>query len=131
MTDPQTNPASQRLRFHYEKAGLHRVVHCDGVYGGPSPSGQQLVLHFFSERRPIPKSVTAVFDPATGKVTDDATEKDQRDGVFREVETTAIMSLDVAQSLRKWLDQHIDTLEQLQAIAGKDGDDDGNGGHVE
>ena len=103
---------SKTIDFDFEKATGFRVVHVDGVFGGPTPRRGLFQIAFYNERWPIPKKVTHVL------VADGAGRELQREGreaVFREVEFSAIMTEATARSLRDWLSRHLDKLEELEA----------------
>ena len=107
-----------RMRFFYLKSNAFRVVHVDGVIGGPTPSG---LLHasLFSERAPLPTMVEhAVDDLGGGKLRLGAeVSKESKDGFVREVEVGLMMSLDKAKQLRDRLDRNIEKVEAM--ISGK------------
>jgi hypothetical protein len=100
------------IRFHYIKSNAYRVVHADGVIGGPTPSGL-FQMSFFSERLPIPTSVDhAAVDLGGGRMRlgeEIATEG--KKGVVREVEVGVAMTMEMAKLLRDWLTDGIQRLE--------------------
>ena len=105
------------MHFEYEKSGLHRVVYADGMYGGVAPRGNHLNISFFSERWPIPKQLD--FTPTSAgqnwaKVEGEPKAKKAREGIFREVEVTVVMDLQVAQSFYRWLGEKISLLTTSQ-----------------
>lgn len=110
------------VRFHYIKSNAYRVVHADGVVGGPTPSGL-VHVSFFSERLPIPTVVDhAVSDIGGGRGTlGNEIAREGKKGVVREVEVGVVMTLDTAKLLRAWLDDNITRLE----TALRSGDDTG------
>jgi hypothetical protein len=104
---------TDRVLFNYIKSNFFRVVHADGAHGGITPRGL-IEINFYSERRPIPKSVvhshtsSGVLGP---EITD---ERVEREGLVREVDVGVIMGLGTAKSLYTWLADKIQLLEQLQ-----------------
>jgi hypothetical protein len=117
---PPTNVRfSGEMKFHFEKANFFRVIHVDGAFGGLSPTATGLQMSLYSERAPIPKEV--VHQINNGVMGPEILDRRiVRDGVFREVEATLNMSLDVAISMRDWLSGRIDELraisEQIKSI---------------
>jgi hypothetical protein len=108
-----SNHVPTRLKFDYIKSNFFRVVHADGVYGGPSPH-RELCLTFFNERFPIPKSSIYNIAP-TGELQDELqSERDARTGIVREVEIAVMMDLSVAKSLALWLADKIAEIEGIQ-----------------
>ncbi len=119
-SDPTRTEPPTRIRFDYIKSNYHRVIHADGVVGGPTGSGF-LTITFWNERAPIPQQVThdVAFDPQTGALTlgdEIKSERAQRTAIVREAEASVVMSLTVAKSLKTWLEGHIATLEQLEGL---------------
>jgi hypothetical protein len=107
------------VRFHYMKSNAFRVIHADGVLGGPTPSGL-IHLSFFSERFPIPTVIEHAITDAGGGRRELGKEiaKEGKDGVVREVEVGVMMSLEMAKQLRSWLSNHI---QQIETALGDDG----------
>ena len=109
------------IAFHYIKSNNFRVVHADGVWGGPTPRGY-MSMNFYSERTPIPRRVTLSLTPEgdLGKLGDEV-DRDSREGFVREVEVEVILDLELARSLAQWLDDKIKALQdQKNAIAKKE-----------
>ena len=101
------------IRFHYLKSNFFRVIHVDGAHGGITPRGQ-IQMALFSDRHPIPQQTVQ-------RVTEEGTlgdeirqERVEREGIVREVEVEAIMTLDTGRTLVKWLEDKVHTLEKLR-----------------
>lgn len=105
------------LKFHYEKSRQFRVIHVDGAHGGLSPNGRGIVMSLYSERKPIPKEEVFVREGDATKFEEDKTRRDEREGLFREVEVTAIMDIEVAKALDKWL---VRKIRDHETIVGAD-----------
>ncbi|HET7501633.1 MAG TPA: hypothetical protein VFK02_11535 [Kofleriaceae bacterium] len=107
------------VRFHYIKSSAFRVVHADGVVGGPTPSGL-IHLSFFSERLPIPTIVDhAASDAGGGRLMlGEEIAKEGKEGVVREVEVGVVMTIDMAKKLHMWLGDNIQRIET--AVRGDD-----------
>ena len=110
MTKPKSNGENNqdRVRFHYLKSSGYRVIHVDGAIGGPTPSGY-IHMSMYSERNAIPiEQVQPINkDGSLG----DPIETVKRDGVVRDMEIDAIMSIGTAKLIRDWLDSHIKLTE--------------------
>jgi len=102
----------KKVRFHYIKSNHFRVIHVDGAHGGITPTGM-IQVAFHNDRSPIPQQVVSTVHENGTLGREIAEERVSRDGVVREVEVEAIMSLDTARALRKWLDEKIQSLEDL------------------
>ena len=108
------SPEHMEIRFFYEKSRDFRVVHVDGAYGGLTPSGKNVAVSLYSERRPIPRE--QVFDVGSdGRLADRPKATVSKQGLFREVEVCAIMDIAAAQALHAWLGRII------EASAGTEG----------
>ena len=99
------------VAFHYIKSKSFRVVHCDGVWGGPTPRGY-MAISFYSERHPIPRILT--HEVTREGVVGSESGRDIRDGIVREVEVEVVMDLQMARDVVKWLQEHIATLENIR-----------------
>lgn len=104
------------LRVEYIKSAFFRVVHVDGIFGGPTPRGM-IHMDVFSERQPIPqKAVYRITssDDGEGRALGDEIREQRigRDSIIREVEVGLSLDLEVAKSLRDWLNRNIEKLEK-------------------
>ena len=122
VDDPENNPdgAPTLIRFDYIKSSLHRVIHADGVVGGPTGRGN-LTATFFSERAPIPQQVShaVVKDEATNVIRlgeEIQGTRIAREAIVREADVTVVMDLKTAQALHVWLGHHLETLANLQNL---------------
>ena len=75
------------VRFHYIKSNTYRVVHVDGVYGGPTP-GKLLYVSFYNERFPIPNVIEHAATDIGGDTValGEETRREGKDGVVREID---------------------------------------------
>lgn len=95
-------PMPEPMKFSMEKSQHHRVVHVDGVFGGPTPTGF-VHMAVFSQRLPLPKATYHELQD-DGRLGPEITEKrESREGVFREVEVSLMMSASEALSIATWL----------------------------
>ena len=70
-------------------------------------------INFYSERRPIPlQTVHSIEDGKLGDEIEDR--RVGKEGVVREMEVAAIVDLNAAKALRKWLDERITELQGIQ-----------------
>ena len=94
----------KKIQFDYIKTTNYKECHIDGAFGGITPS-QKLQVSLFSERPPIPKSITNELhdDGKLGK----EVSRDTRDAIIRNVEVTAYMDRTVAISLYEWLGKQL------------------------
>ncbi len=102
------------VRFYYLKSSQFRVVHVDGAHGGLTPRGQ-IQMALFNERQPIPQQTLEKLTPEGGLGDEIKDKRIQKEGLIREVEVEAIMTLESAKSLVTWLQQRIDLLQKLRA----------------
>ncbi len=102
------------IKFIYEKGTDFKVHQIDGVLGGTSPHGD-IFLNFFSERFPIPETVSyeLLENDKLGK----EIEKDVKNAIIRELECGIILNIETAKKINEWLSQKI--TENEKVIKGK------------
>jgi len=102
---------SRAITFHHIKSNLFRVIHADGVWGGVTPN-LNIQLAFYSERNPIPTSVTQEFgeNGLPGKLI----ETTGREGVVREFDASVVISIEVAKVFQEWLGKKIEQAENIK-----------------
>ena len=102
------------VEFQFERSAFFRVIHVDGAFGGPSPTG---LIHMavYSERPHIPKKVVHRIEGGAlgGEVME---KRETRQGIFRELEADLVLSLETAISIRTWLDERIDQIQKARNI---------------
>ena len=107
------NPSSS-ITFHYIKSNEFRVIHADGVWGGATPRSY-ITMSFYSERVPIPQTIThEVKEGILGSEQN----RSSKDGIIREVEVEVMIDLVMAKSLIPWLQEKIDQLENRNQSEG-------------
>ena len=107
--EPNNGKAKKSIRFHFEKSGDFRTIHCDGAIGGWNPTGY-LFMGLFAERLPIPKIVTYDLKPDGTLDKETPSRWEGRDGVFRELEVGVVLSEDTAKRIHKWLGDHLEKI---------------------
>lgn len=111
------NKPKEKVTFHYIKSNGFRAVHADGVWGGVTPRGY-ITMSFFSERAPIPQSLThEVVQNKLGVETD----IESKTGIVREVEIEVLVDLPMAKSLIPWLQEKINFLENIKQDQSQEG----------
>ena len=99
---PKDTPKS--IEFHYVKSNSFRTFHCDGVWGGITPRGY-ISMSCYSERFPIPRSLTLEFSPE-GEVGAE-TARDTKQGLVREVGVELMMDVPLAEVVIAWLQEKV------------------------
>jgi hypothetical protein len=114
----------ESLEFHYVKSNGFRVVHADGVWGGPTPRGY-ITMSFFSERAPIPARISHELQTpepnSPDRIIGPEIARDAKDGLVREVEVEVMVDLAMAKSLLGWLGEKVLLLEGRDKAKGKAG----------
>ena len=114
----------ESVEFHYVKSNGFRVVHADGVWGGPTPRGY-ITMSFYSERAPIPRKISLELKPpepnSSNRILGQEIVRDSKDGLVREVEVEVMVDLEMAKSLLKWLRGKVRVLEGQDKTKGKAG----------
>jgi hypothetical protein len=104
------------IEFHFEKSGLFRVIHVDGVVGSIAPGNHLIRMSVYSERAPVPQVM--VHRITNGTLGGEVTEKRvSRSGVYREVDADLVINVDTAIAIRGWLDDRIKDVENARALA--------------
>lgn len=103
--------STQELAFDFIKSALFRVIHADGIIGGPTPQGY-LHFAFYSERPPIPRRMVHTLSD-TGSLGEPLMDKMVvRDAIVREMDIDVIMNWQVAEQFHIWLG---DRLKEMKA----------------
>jgi hypothetical protein len=94
-----------KITFEFKDSSLFRIIHADGVFGGPTPSGD-VYLSFFYEHGPMPSSVThSLEDNLPGP--EIMEERVASKHISRTNEVGVIMGFTVAVNLKEWLAKRI------------------------
>jgi hypothetical protein len=112
---PHAVVTGDKVRFHYLKSHLFRVIHADGALGGLTPSAD-IFFTLYSQRAPIPQVTVQKIMP-DGQLGDEITEeREQKDGIVREPEVGVVMNLATAKAFHQWLTTRIELADKtLQA----------------
>jgi len=98
------------IKVHYRSGQAYRSIHAGGAHGGALPSGD-IFMGIFSERTNFPDcSVIELEREASGYSGKEIVKIEQ--GLVREMEVGVFMNINVARSLRQWLDEKIAFIEQ-------------------
>ena len=92
--------------FHFTESSHHRVIHGDGVWGGPTPQGN-IAIGFFSERGTIPKKV--INTVSEGKLGEEI-DREFESGFVRELDCTVLVSPATAHFIAEWLKAQLKAL---------------------
>jgi hypothetical protein len=98
---------------HYIKANDFRVIHCDGVYGGPAPNGKWIHASLFSERLPIANQIT--YGLNEGGQLGEEVARVTRSGLVREIEVDVVMNTETAEALATWLLSKVKFIRDFEA----------------
>ena len=107
-----TVPSS--LSFYYIKSNFFRVLHVDGLIGGPTPSGL-IFVSLYNERAAIPQITTHDITEGGQIGTEHLDERVSKKGVVREVEVGLVMSVETASSVVAWLQEKIDLTTKMRS----------------
>ncbi len=101
-----------KVTFRYVYPADLRDLYINGAYGGVSPR-HEIHAHFYSERTPIPKTVTHELTEAMTLGKEES--KEIGGDLVRLIQTSIVMDLETAVRIRKWLDDKIQFLEKLKS----------------
>lgn len=96
------------VQLDYIKSNHFRVICVDGAIGSVSPSGA-IQMALFSEREAIPRSVRHVLG-SDGQLGEELTNVRRCDYV-REIDVSAMMSVETAKGLIGWLEERVAEIE--------------------
>jgi hypothetical protein len=101
-----------KIKFEFKESSQFRIVHTDGVFGGPTPHGN-VYASFYNERLAMPVEVSHTYEG--GRIGEEILEERKvADAVERTMEVALIMNLATAKYLRDWLSNHIASIEAAQ-----------------
>lgn len=107
---------AEPIEVGYTKNSSSRVIHGDGVWGGPTPQGD-IYMAFFSEHATLPERIRLSPNLEAHRLEEQEPMSLARRGVTREIQTEVVVSLNFAIRLREWLDEKITVLQQIEAEA--------------
>lgn len=102
----QPEKATGEIPVFYTKSNFYRVIHVDGLYGGPAPTLGNIVMTVFSSRVPFPDQSA---NDASGK--EIVQRRVAKPGIEQEVEASLVLNLQTAKSMHLWLDSVIKNTE--------------------
>jgi len=106
----------KELTFKYECPEDLRDLYVNGLYGGVTPRNE-LYIHFYSERHPIPKKATNKINEK-GEVSEGSALELGGD-VVRLVQASISMDVETASKFRDWLNEQIDFINTRNKEATK------------
>jgi hypothetical protein len=105
------NDIPERVKLKFVKSNLFRVIHVDSVWGTLTPNGNGINMNLCSQRFPIPQQVVYELDQDGGFEKEISEERIQNDDIEWEVEISAIMDIETAKELMKWLQNMVQQAE--------------------
>ena len=102
---------SEHVKFHYLKSTHFRTIHADGAIGNITP-GRHVHMAIYNERPAIPREMVHEIKPDgnLGDIIQEGTVV--REGIVREMEVDVLMSVEVARSIKIWLEDQIKKIEK-------------------
>jgi len=102
------------IKIKYVFSDDYNPVHATGALGGPAPNGD-IIVNFFIERMPLPKSQTVSITPE-GKLGEILANEpdDYPDTIVRAITAGLILNLNAARSLHEWLGNNIKAVESRE-----------------
>jgi hypothetical protein len=105
------NQKKKTFTFKYIIPDDLRDYYINGVHGGVTPRNE-ISMHLFSERLPIPLSLTHTINK------DNTLSKDKKQkygaDVIRLVQSSVVMDVSTAKAIRDWLDNKIKFIDKLE-----------------
>jgi hypothetical protein len=107
------NQSPKRLKFKHIKSNFFRVIHVDGISGGVTPTSD-LCINLYSERWSIPNKLVYELDAEGSLEREVVDERDDINSVIREIDVSAVMSIETAKKLVESLQFMIEAVEDEQ-----------------
>lgn len=106
-------PQPKKVAFDYVKSNYFRVVHCDGVVGGITPTGY-LHMAAWNTRQPFPRQVVHELTPegTMGREVDRTAREAE---IIREIEVDLVFAPDMARVIIRWLEARLAELDKIAA----------------
>lgn len=101
-----------KVQSHFVKTSDYRTTHASGVFGGIFTAEGMLNMTFFTDRPPLPKTLTMEIDEETKAVIKHEVSKDSKEGMIREVSMSVNMDITVARQVSEWLIGQIRSFEE-------------------
>ena len=105
---------ANELEFDFIKSSQFRTIHVDGLFGGVGPTGRNINLAVFSERRAIPNKTVHSIEPNGVLGSEDMSRRESKHGIVRELEANLSIDLPTANAMYKWLGEKISELNAYQ-----------------
>lgn len=102
----------KEITFHYKISPNYAMYKVSGTYGGIGAQGD-IVANFYSERHPIPKTVTHELNK-DGSLKHPPSGMEKKDGVIRDVLFGLSLTMPDARAVAKWLNDMADEREQME-----------------
>ena len=109
--------AVKEIAFDYIKSNFFRVVSVDGAFGGLSPSGKEINMAIFSERRPIPKKTVHALNPDGVLGAENKERREGRTAIIREIEVDLVLDLETAIRVHEWLQRKIEEFAKATGVS--------------
>ncbi len=105
---------TKTIKFKYVIPDELPDYYVNGAFGGVTPRNE-LYIHFFSERNPIPKELSVRIESDSKKV---LSEKEIAGGdVIRLIQSSLVMNLDTAIALRDWFVKMVEKMQPKESQA--------------
>jgi hypothetical protein len=104
-----------KVKFHYSKSNLFRVIHADGAWGGLTPD-LQVFFSLFNSRPPIPQILGFNLKDGVGPLEEVPDMTVSKDGIVREVEVGVVMSLENVQALIDFLKGRLEAADKIKLM---------------
>lgn len=115
LTGGVTMGDNRQIEFKYVFSEDYNPIYCNGAYGGVATQGE-IIVNFYLERMPLPKSLTHEINPdgsLSGVVETDPSDLGSK--VIRYVNSGIILNEASAKSIYEWLGRQICELESRKS----------------
>ena len=96
------------ISFQYTYADYFRDYYANGVWGGINPHGEDIMNFFLEKNEPPEETKHRLTDANT---LEEISRKPEKQLIVRELQAGIVLNLNVARSIRGWLDDKIRAME--------------------
>lgn len=108
--DQKLTEVGEEISFKYTYADYFRNYYANGIWGGINPHGE-IIMNFYLEKNKPPEETKHRLTEAN--TLEEISRKPKEQLIVRELQAGIVLNLNVARSIRDWLDDKIKSMETV------------------
>ncbi len=108
----------RRVRYVYKEECETKLKYAHGIWGGINPRGE-IELSFYTESDKIPAYAECVLGADGNFGPELVPQGDDEHTVIRTINNRVLLNYHTAHALWQWLEEHLESLEELEAFEGR------------